>query len=224
MRPQGHHFRLGAALALLAISGVAAAQGDRAGTWEAGFSIADVGGDTLTGQRPGVTLDVSDDFAWGGTVSYNMTNRLAVGGDFWFSSQDYTATRVLDNPGQSSASVSTELDVWTIQLKGTFNFLDGPFTPFIEAGAGWTDVDSNIPSGPPTTGCWWDPWWGYICSSWYETYSETRTSYLYGVGVRWDMGSDMVLKGSYSLMNVDTNSATKDFEQDVLRVDLLWRF
>ena len=98
------------------------------------------------------------------------------------------------------------------------------FTPFVEAGAGWTDVDSNIPSGPPTTGCWWDPWWGYICSSFYETYSETRTSYLYGVGVRWEMGSDMVLKGTYSLMNVDTNAATKDFEQDVLRFDLLWRF
>jgi opacity protein-like surface antigen len=214
--------------ALLALSigacGVASAQGDRAGTWEAGFSIADVSGDTLTGQRPGVTLDVSDDFAWGGTASYNITNRLAVGGDFWFSSQDYEATRVLDNTGQNTVSVSTELDVWTIQLKGTFNFLDGPFTPFVEAGAGWTDVDSNIPSGPPTTGCWWDPWWGYICSSFYETYSETRTSYLYGVGVRWDMGSDMVLKGSYSLMNVDTNAATKDFEQDVLRFDLLWRF
>jgi opacity protein-like surface antigen len=222
MRPQGHFLRLGAALALLAISGVAAAQGDRAGTWEAGFSIADVGGDDLTGQRPGVTLQVSDDFAWGATTSYNITNRLAVGGDFWFSSQDYRAQRVLDSG--TVATVETELDVWTIQLKGTFNFIDGPFTPFVEAGAGWTDVDSNIPSGPPTTGCWWDPWWGYICSSWYETYSETRTSYLYGVGLRWEMGSDMVLKGTYSLMNVDTNAATKDFEQDVLRFDLLWRF
>jgi opacity protein-like surface antigen len=215
---------LGAMFLLLGMAGVASAQGDRAGTWEGGFTLGEISGETLTGQRPGVTLDVSDDISWGGTASYNLTNRLAVGGDFWFSSPDYTATRVLDNAGQTTQSISSELDIWTIQLKGTFNFIDGPFTPFIEAGAGWTEIDSNIPNGPPTTGCWWDPWWGYICTSFYDTYSETRTSIIYGAGLRWEMGNDLILKGSYSILDVETNQASEDADLDVLRFDLLWSF
>jgi opacity protein-like surface antigen len=217
--------RLGATfLVLLGLSGVAAAQGDRAGTWEAGFSLADLSGETLTGQRPGVSLDVSDDISWGGTMNYNLTDRLALGGDFWFSSPDYQATRVLDNAGQTTQSISSELDIWTIQLKGTFNFIDGPFTPFVEVGAGWTEIDSNIPDGPPTTGCWWDPWWGYVCTSFYDTYSETRTSMIYGAGLRWEMGNGVILKGSYSLLDVETNQASEDAELDVIRLDLLWSF
>jgi hypothetical protein len=45
----------------------------------------------------------------------------------------------------------------------------------------------NIHDGPADTGCWWDPWWGYMCASFYDTYSNTVTSVLHGVGIRRDM-------------------------------------
>jgi hypothetical protein len=38
------------------------------------------------------------------------------------------------------------------------------------------------------------------------------------------MGSGMILKGSYSLLDVETNQASEDAELDVIRLDLLWAF
>ena len=210
---------------LLGFSGAAVAQeGGRAGTWEAGFNIADSSSDTLSGSRAGVTLDIDGDTSWGGTASYNLTDRLAVGGDIWFSSPNYRATRVLDNGQGTTVTVDASLDIWTIQLKGTYNFMQGGFTPFVEAGAGWTEFDSNIASGPPTTGCWWDPWWGYICTSFYETYTDTRTSIMYGAGVRWELGAGMVLRGSYTVQDIETNQSSEDADLEFVRFDLLWRF
>jgi len=195
---------------------------DREGTWDVGFHVIDMSSELLTGAQ-GSTLDVDDEIGYGFTGAYNFTNRLAVGADLNWTSPDYTATRVLEGTGQAD-TISAELDVVNIQVKGIFHFLEGPLTPFVEAGVGWTQVDSNIIDGPPTTGCWWDPWWGYVCSNFYDTYTETRTSYSAAVGIRWDMGQGLMLRGSLGLLEVDTSSATEDAELDTLRVDFAWRF
>ena len=50
-------------------------------------------------------------------------------------------------------------------LDARYKFLDGMFRPFVETGLGGTWVNTNIASGPPQVGYWWDPWWGYICGS-----------------------------------------------------------
>jgi len=171
----------------------------------------------------GSTLDVDDQIGYGFAGAYNFTNRLAVGLDLNWTSPDYTATRILEGTGQAD-TISAELDVVNIQVKAILHFLERPITPFVEAGVGWTQVDSNIIDGPPTTGCWWDPWWGYVCSNFYDTYTETRTSYSAAVGIRWDMGQGLMLRGSLGLLEVDTSSATEDAELDTLRVDFAWRF
>lgn len=211
------------ALALLAGAATAAAQ-DREGTWDAGFTLFDTASESLEGLNSG--LRVEGDLGWGFTTSYNITNRLAIGGDFTWMSPDYEAFRLIDNTPpvpDTEVSVDAELDVATLHLKGTFYFTEGEFAPFIEGGGGWTRIDSNIADGAPTTGCWWDPWWGYICTSFYDTYAETQTSWTYGVGIRWDASSDFYVKGTYSVLEVDTNRS-EDFETDVLRVDFGWRF
>jgi len=208
------------ALALLAFSATAAAQ-DRAGTWDFGFSVLDTSSDSVSGsQGSGITVD--GDLGWGFMTSYNITDRLAVGGDFTWLSPDYQAKQVLD-PSGTVITVDAELDVATLHFKGAFYFTEGAVAPFIEAGGGWTRIDSNIADGPPTTGCWWDPWWGYICTSFYDTYAETRTSWTYGVGLRWDVSDEFVVRGSYSLLEVDTARA-EAFESEVLKVDFGWRF
>lgn len=206
---------------LLGLSTLASAQ-DREGTWDVGFHVMDMSSVVISGVE-GSMLDVDDQIGYGFTGAYNFTNRLAVGADLNWTSPDYTATRVLEGTGQTD-TISAELDVVNIQVKGTFHFLEGPLTPFVEAGVGWTQVDSNIIDGPPTTGCWWDPWWGYVCSNFYDTYTETRTSYSAAVGIRWDMGQGLMLRGSLGLLEVDTSSATEDAELDTLRVDFAWRF
>jgi len=221
---KGIDMRLNLALifcVLVGVSGVAFAQ-DRAGTWDVGFQVIDMSSELLTGSQ-GSSLDVDDEIGYGFTGAYNFTNRFAVGLDLNWASPDYTATRILEGTGQSN-TIRAELDVVTIQAKGIFYFLEGDITPFVEAGVGWTEVDSNIVDGPPTTGCWWDPWWGYICQSFFDTYSDTRTSYSASVGLRWDLAPEFTLRGSIGLLEIDTDRATEDAEFDTLRVDFAWRF
>jgi opacity protein-like surface antigen len=209
-------------LSLCVFSGAASAQSsDRAGTWEFGVSLADFGGEDISGDG-GSALSIDNDLGFGFEVNYNLTSRFAVGGGLDFSSPDYQATRVVEGSNLVD-KVSASLDVWTIHLKGTFYFTEGALAPYVEAGAGWTSVDSNIADGPPTTGCWWDPWWGYVCSSFYDTYSETRTSYSYGVGIRWEIADEFVVRASYGPVEVDTERG-QDASLDVTRVEFAWRF
>jgi len=102
--------------------------------------------------------------------------------------------------------------------------MEGPISPFIEAGFGWTNVDSNIISGPPITGCWWDPWWGYICDTFFSTYSENLTSYSAAAGLRWDFNNYYGMRAAYGILELDTRSGTENAQFDMWRVEFAWRF
>jgi opacity protein-like surface antigen len=205
-------------LAVLALSATASAQ-DRAGSWEMGFIVSDTSSEALAGGS-GSSLSVEGDLGWGFTTNYNITNRLAIGGDFIWSNPDYQAKRVLDNG--STQTINAELDVATLHLKGTFYLTEGALAPYIEAGGGWTAVDSNIVSGPPTTAA------GGIRGGLHlhvvlRHHSETRTSWTYGVGLRWELSDEFVVRGSYGLLEIDAGNS-EDAEMEVLRVDFGWRF
>ena len=55
------------------------------------------------------------------------------------------------------------------------------------------------------TGCWWDPWWGYICTEFYDTYSATNFSYGAGVGLRWNFGTEMAINAGYRWLEVEAD-------------------
>ena len=109
------------------------------------------------------------------------------------------------------------------EFKAVFNFLDRAFTPYAEVGYGWTVVDSNIQDGPAETGCWWDPWCGYLCTSFYDTYESTLTSLTYAIGLRWDLSDSSVLKVAYGIREMDLDRA-EDLKQDMFSVDFAWKF
>ena len=121
-------------------------------------------------------------------------------------------------------TIRSKLDMFSYEVKGVYHIIDGAFTPFVEASAGWTNMDSNIPDGPPTSGCWWDPWWGYICDSFYSTYSKTRFSYGGAVGFRFDTRGGAGIKASYGIKEIDTSNATESASFELWRLELLWRF
>jgi opacity protein-like surface antigen len=206
---------------LFALSGTASAQ-DRAQTWD--FSAGLLWSDSLSldGER-GTGLEIDDDigFEFGG--DYNFNNRLALGFDFGWVSPRYDAT-FLPDTGPPLETIRATLDSFSIQVKGTFNFLEGPVTPFVEVGAGWTNVDSNISDGPPNTVCWWDPWWGYICDTFFDTYSEDLTSWSAGLGVRWDINRMMGLKASYGFIEMDTSSRLEDATMNMFKAEFIWRY
>ena len=84
-------------------------------------------------------------------------------------------------------------------------------------------TDSNVADGPPTTGCWWDPWWGYICRSFWSTYDDWNWTYGLGVGLRWELDRNFALRGSYTSRWVDLSSSS-DPSLDIFQVDFAWRF
>jgi hypothetical protein len=209
-------------LLALGLPGVAAAQGaDRTGTWEAGVKVMDMSHEFISGEG-GSSLDVDGDLAWGFFAGYNINEHFQLVGEFAWGGPDYVADIPLD-PSNIVVTVDAELDILFTQFKAVFNLLDKAFTPFAEVGYGWTVVDSNIQDGAADTGCWWDPWWGYMCASFYDTYESTLTSLTYAVGLRWDMSDTSVLKASYGIRETDLDRA-EDLSQDVFSVDFAWKF
>jgi opacity protein-like surface antigen len=211
---------------LLSLPAVAAAQSaDRAETWEAGIKIMDMSHELVEGLG-GSSLDIEGELSWGFFGAYNFNEHFQLSGEFAWSDPDYLAEIPLDVlPGGANTvvTVDAELDVWFTNFKATYNFLDKTLTPFVEIGYGWTSVDSNIQDGPADTGCWWDPWWGYMCASFYDTYSNTLNSWTYALGLRWDMSDSSVLKLSYGLRDTDLDRS-ENLKQDIYSVDFAWKF
>ncbi len=209
-------------ISALALSATAVAQNDRSDMWEFGLIISDMSSEALSADM-GSSIAIDGDTGFGLSVAYNISNRFAVGADFIWSSPKYTAVLTPDGPGIPEV-INHKMDLFTYTFTGTWNLLDGPLTPYLEANYGWTNIDSNIADQPPITGCWWDPWWGYVCDTFYSTYSKTRTSYGGAAGLRWDSGNGWTLKASYGFLEIDTSKATEKANMDVIRVDLAWLF
>ena len=215
-------------LAVLLLSSQAFAQGsflprsmDRAGTWEVGFTVFDQDSEFVEG-REGSNADFSSDTGFGFTFGYNFDNHFYLGGDFLWAEPRYTATIVDEN--LNPAVISHKATFFTSQLRGTYNVLEGPLTPYIDGGLGFTYVDSNVVDGPGGNVCWWDPFWGWVCRPVYSTYDDTRFSWSVGAGVRWDATPGFTLRGGYTLNTVDLSSGVEDAEFGILRLDLLWRY
>lgn len=208
--------------AILLLPLVATAQTERAGNWEAGFHVAAYSSLSLSGFR-GAAMEVESSLAYGFSGAYNFTDRIAVGMDATWRSPDYRATFAPDGPGAFSVLNAT-MDVARIQFKGIYYFLDSNVTPFVEAGYGWTRIDSNIIEGPPITGCWWDPWWGFICQTSYNTYAETEPTWGGAFGIRWDTRGDIALRGSIGSLTLDRGRGVDNSSVDTMQLEVVWRF
>jgi opacity protein-like surface antigen len=158
----------------------------------------------------GTSIDTDADLGFGFGFGYNFTNKFAMHLDWSWASANYKAKiRTTDIGGISTGTTTASgtLDASTFALNMSYYFLEGPLTPFVMGGIGWTWVDSNIPSGLPQTGCWWDPWYGYICTSYQDTYAKDYFSYSLGLGGRWDVTPGFFLRGSVIWQWMDVGDA-----------------
>ncbi len=212
------------AILLLALPGLTQAQsGNRADTWE--WSLTALYQDSQSiGGDGGSSLKMDHAVGIGFGLDYNFNSRLALGFAFDFLRPDYKATLVNDADSGEVRVIDHTFDQFNTRVKATYNFIDGPLTPFVEAGLGWTYMDSRVADGPPTTGCWWHPFWGYICNNYYDTYSETSFSYGGAVGMRFTTRSGTILKLSYEEYRVDNSGSAPDPTLSALRFNVGWRF
>jgi opacity protein-like surface antigen len=210
-------------LALLSFNAQAqwvSAPTQRAGKWESTFGLYLTGSESAGGINES-SVDIDSGYGAGFSAGYNFTQNLALRFDGSWSRADYEA--VLDSEDDGLVTISHRLSAFTGQFNGVWNILDGAFTPYLQAGVGWTYLDSNVSDGPPTTGCWWDPWWGYICSNFYSTYSETNFSWNVGAGLRYEFGRGMFVRGGWEQTTIDGGKGV-DPSFDAFRFELGWLF
>lgn len=189
---------------------VSAGAAQRAERWEAYFQANWVGGEEVDLNGP-ASVDVSDDQGWAFGFGYNFTNQWSLAGEFGWGSSSYRADSVDENG--DDVRIGGTLDTATTFLNGTYYLFNNSFTPYVSGLLGFTYIDSNIPSGPPSNVCWWDPWYGYICTPYQPTHDETAWTYGLSAGVRWDGPKGFFLRGGMgeSWLNLDNADGQPSF-------------
>lgn len=209
---------------LLGMSLTANAQGNYAGTWE--WSVGAIYQDSKSmGSDAGSSLKVDSAVGLGFNVGYYMTDRFSLGFDFDFLRPDYKAILVDDSvvPAETT-EIRHEMSQFNGRFKAGFDLLDGPFRPFVEAGLGWSYLDSNVADGDPIVGCWWHPWWGYICEGFYRTYNDTVFTYGVGAGFKYRFVGDSFLKMSVNQWELDGIGAAGNESLTGARLEFGWKF
>jgi len=194
--------------------------GGRAGSWEFTLPLLYADSARINGQG-GASVDINADFGFGFGFGYNFTDNIQLNGIFTWSSRSYDATTV--NTDGTTRKYSNYMDTSTFSLNGVYYFLSGNINPFISAGVGITYVDTNIQSGTGSTSCWYDPWWGYVCSSYVPTKTENDVSYNAGIGVRYDANRQFGLQLGYYKTWIDMSKASGTPEFDTWRLDFIFR-
>jgi len=156
-------------------------------------------------------------------LGYELSEHFEIGANLSFDERDFDAKLAGDDPGEIFP-ISGDLESMGVMFDLTYYFMTGRFAPFVTTGVGWNWVDTNIPTEPPQVGCWWDPWYGYICEDFQDTKSVDGLSYQLGAGLRYRLNNSLALNGSYRMNWVDFPKArgTPTFEGFQLILD--WGF
>jgi opacity protein-like surface antigen len=173
----------------------------------------------------GSSIDIDSSLGWGFGFGWNWTEKWHLSYRFSLNKPDYSATIVPDpeeNPDAMPQTLDYTMSKYSHQFNVTYHFLRGPLTPYVQAGVGWTKLDSNVPDQPPQTGCWWDPWWGYICSTTWSTYSTSEFTYNVGLGVRWDINGALFVRGAYNRQFISIDNGDLNFDTITLEGGVMW--
>lgn len=209
---------------VLAPAAIAQNRADREGTWEFLFDV-NYQDSYKVDFEGGSTADTDADLGFSLGANYHYNNRLQIQFSFDWLRLDYDATiQSGDIPPNSSYGVRGEMESFTPRVNLVLNLLETTFTPYISGGVGWSFIDTNIPTGPPQTGCWWDPWWGYICQTYQNTRDTDELAYQAGVGVRWDVNRGLSLKLGYEKQWIDVGTATSAPGFDVIRFGIGYKY
>jgi outer membrane protein assembly factor BamD len=194
----------------------------QAGKWEATVGVI-ASNSTGVDFKGGTKADIDSGLGFMAGAGYYVTDRLRFGSTFTYDQKDYTADVAGDTPGESFTAEGS-LDTMTVMFDAAYTFLTGPFTPYVVGGLGWAWVDTNIATEPPQVGCWWHPWYGYICTSWQDTKTVDGLAYEVGIGMRYSFSNSLAADGAYRMRWMDFDNATGTPSTDTLQLNLVWKF
>ena len=173
----------------------------------------------------GSSLSVDSALGFGVGLNYSLNSRFALGAQFDWLRPDYSAVLVNDENPSETLRVNQRATQVNTRFNGTFKLIEqGPLVPYAQLGIGWTWLDSNVASGPPVTGCWWHPWWGYICENFYQTYNSSEFTYGGALGLRYELRGGAFINLSYDYWELDTSGSRANPKLESFRLHYGWRF
>ena len=226
-----HHLLVLVAASALAASQGAGAQmfggggavGASAGDWE--FRIGPVFLESKNvGFNGGSSADISSTTGVKIGTGWYLSPHLAIGMNFAWAGTSFNGTVQSGIPGVSSHIENGHADFSTLMFDATYTLLDGPIKPLIAGGLGWNWINTNIASGPPQTGCWWDPWWGYVCSGYQPTHGSSSFSYQLGGGVQFNFSRSFAVNVDYRYTWIQLSNANGTPGFGGIELLFLWRF
>jgi opacity protein-like surface antigen len=193
-----------AAMATPALAGQLGEPTIRAGHWDFSLQTRYTSSHDYDGPD-GSSVSFNDDLGWGFGFGYNVNDRFSAGFLMSWRTVSYNATAVDATDATNTVNYSNWLDTGTIAATGTWNLLPKRFTPYVNGAIGWTMFDSNVASGIQT-GCWYDPWWGYVCSNYATTYGTDAFSYAVGAGLRLEASGAFFVRVGYEYDGADLDN------------------
>ncbi len=187
----------------------------RAERWDYSLQTRYTGSHSYDGER-GSKISFNDDLGWGFGFGYNMDDRFTVGGIISWRSVNYIATGIAEDEPDDSFDYSNWMDTGTLAAYGDWNILPKRVTPYISGALGSTFIDTNISAGY-SSGCYWDPWWGYICGSYPTTYGVSTFSYSIGAGLRLEVADNVFFRAGYEYDGATEGNISG---LNVLRIDI----
>jgi opacity protein-like surface antigen len=187
----------------------------RWGRWDFGLRTLYTEAQNYEGDG-GSSVALEDDLGWGFFLGYNFNDKLRLAAEFGWGNIPYRATVVdADDPAEL-VRYTGRLSTGSAHLTGDWNVLSSRLTPYVNGSVGIMMVDTNITAGWGT-GCWWDPWWGYICGAVPVTYGQDSAVFGLGVGARYHLNDQLFLKLGYQhswISSIDVDS------QHMVRFDI----
>lgn len=153
----------------------------------------------------GSSLSLQDNLGWGFGLAFRITPRFTLGMGFNWSSINYNAVIVNGEDPTETHRYSNKMDISTTLITGKYNILDGPFTPYVSGSLGWSLIDTNIFAGF-ADGCYWDPWWGYVCGPVATSYGTSAAAYGLGLGGRLQVTPKFFMSASYDFQWLDIDA------------------
>ena len=171
----------------------------------------------------GTTAEFNSSVGFSAGLGYDLSEHFEIGANLTFDERDFEANVAGDVAGEIFP-ITGRLETMGVMFDLTYYFLTGRLAPFVTTGVGWNWVDTNIPTQPPQVGCWWDPWYGYICEDFQDTKNVDGLSYQLGAGLRYRLNNSLSLNGSYRMNWVDFPKASGTPTFDGFQLILDWGF
>jgi len=165
--------------------------------------------------KAGSSVSLEDDLGWGFGFGYHANERFNVGFLMSWRTISYSATALDAADLANTIDYSNWLDIATFGVSGEWNVLPKRFTPYVSGVLGWTFVDTNISAGY-SSGCWWDPWWGYVCGSYPNTFGTDAFSSAIGAGLRLELSEAFFVRVGYEYDGIDLDNVNSF---NIFRVD-----